>query len=95
MKMSKVEECSVSDCAYNTNDECHALAITIGEQPSTPMCDTFFKASSHGGDKEATAGVGACKSYACSHNQSYECMASSIRVGIHDNQPDCLTFEMK
>ncbi|MFP4071617.1 MAG: DUF1540 domain-containing protein, partial [Desulfovibrionales bacterium] len=88
-------ECSVSDCAYNTEESCHALAITIGDKPDVPLCDTFFKASTHGGDMESTAGVGACKSYECTYNQNYECSASNIQVGMRGSQPDCLSFQKK
>ncbi|EGJ51853.1 DUF1540 domain-containing protein [Desulfocurvibacter africanus] len=95
MKMPTVQKCSVSDCAYNTEQACHALAITIGEKPSDPLCDTFFTSSKHGGIKEATAGVGACKSFDCSFNRDYECTASSIQVGMKQSQPDCLTFQRR
>lgn len=93
MKMPKVKDCTVSDCAYNNNKGCHALAITIGEEPDKPICDTFFQASKHGGDKSATAGVGACKTADCSYNQDYECTASDIQVGMTSGEPDCLTFQ--
>lgn len=95
MEMPKVMDCSVSDCAYNANKACHAMAITIGEDPDEPICDTFFESSTHGGVKDITAGVGACKSYECSYNEDYECTASNIHVGMKEDQPDCLTFEKR
>jgi hypothetical protein len=95
MNMPRVQECSVNECAYNTERSCHALAITIGEKPSNPLCDTFFTSQRHGGIKETAAGVGACKSFECSYNKDFECSASSIQVGMKGSQPDCLTFQKK
>ena len=95
MKMPKVMDCSVSDCAYNTGKACHAMAITVGEQPSDPVCDTFFQSPTHGGVMDMTAGVGACKTADCQHNRDYECTAAGIHVGLKENQPDCLSFERR
>lgn len=94
-KMPTVSDCSASECAYNTHQTCHALAITIGESPQDPACDTYFESSTHGGVKDATAGVGACKSSDCQFNQDFECTAASIHVGYRGNQVDCLTFEAR
>jgi hypothetical protein len=93
MKMPKVMDCSVSDCAYNAEKACHAMAITIGDNPNQPVCDTFFKSSAHGGVKDMTAGVGACKTADCSFNKDFECTASNIHVGMKGGEPDCLTYK--
>ena len=93
MEMPKVSGCSVTDCAYNTDKACHALAITIGEDPNDPTCDTFFNSSAHGGVKETIAGVGACKTSNCEYNKDLECSASAIEVGMKGDQVDCLTFK--
>jgi hypothetical protein len=95
MKMPKVSDCTVTNCAYNSNQACHALAITVGEEPDEPVCDTFFTAETHGGVKDVTAGVGACKAADCQFNSDYECTATGIHVGFRGNQPDCLTFEAR
>jgi hypothetical protein len=95
MEMPKVSGCSVTDCAYNTNRACHALAITVGEDPSDPTCDTFFKSSTHGGVKDQIAGVGACKASDCDYNEQFECQAPGIEVGMKGSEPDCLTFQTK
>ncbi len=95
MEMPKVSDCSVTDCAYNNNQECKALAITVGEEPDEPICDTFFASSVHGGAKESIAGVGACKAADCEYNQEFECTAPDIQVGYRDEEPDCLTFEAR
>ncbi|MBE0599588.1 MAG: DUF1540 domain-containing protein [Desulfuromonadales bacterium] len=95
MQMPKVSECSVSSCAYNDNKACHALAITVGEDPDTPICDTFFESDTPGGDKSATAGVGACKAAECEYNADLECTAPNIEVGMQGNEADCLTFNSR
>lgn len=92
MKMPKVMECSAENCAYNSGKSCHAMAITVGEPAGGPSCDTFFAAEKHGGVLDMTAGVGACKLSDCKFNKDYECSASSITVGMHKGQPDCMTF---
>lgn len=94
-QMPKVADCSVTECAYNTGQSCHALAITVGEGSQDPACDTYFPSSTHGGVKDVTAGVGACKTSDCQYNQDFECTAQSIHVGHKGDQVDCLTFEMR
>ena len=95
MKMPQVSDCTVTDCAYNTSQACHALAITVGEEPDEPICDTFFASSNHGGVKDVTAGVGACKAADCQFNQEFECTAANVKIGYQGDQPDCLTFEAR
>lgn len=94
MKMPKITQCDVNECAYNTNNICHALAITVGDG-THPRCDTFCEmAAMHAGDKRATGNVGACKITICKFNEKLECQASSIRVSHHSkNCADCMTFE--
>ncbi len=91
MEMVKIINCSVSECAYNQNDTCHAMAITVGGGPDH-RCDTFFSAAAMGGFPETTGGVGACRTAACMYNQNLECSASGIRVGREGEEIDCLTF---
>lgn len=92
MEMPKVTNCSVEDCAYNKGQQCHALAITIGDQ-TTPNCDTFCPISAgEGGDPQIIAGVGACKTSSCKFNEHLECQAASIMVGRKGNEIDCLTY---
>lgn len=94
MKMPKVMECEVENCAYNANKGCHALAITVGDPEGEPSCDTFFTAEKPGGVKDMTAGVGACKLGECKFNKDFECSADSITVGWQRGQADCMTYEM-
>ena len=90
MKMPRILDCSMSDCAYNTDNMCHALAITVGA--SAPMCDTFLKLGKKGGIKDATGSVGACKVENCRFNDALECAADGIHVGRHSDHPECDTF---
>ncbi|MFW6146028.1 MAG: DUF1540 domain-containing protein [Planctomycetota bacterium] len=93
MKMPNVSSCDVTQCAYNANGRCHAMAITIGDG-SHPTCDTFCEGgSSSGGDPEAIATVGACKVASCMYNQRLECQADQVRVGYEGDEIDCLTFK--
>jgi hypothetical protein len=51
MKMSRIERCDATKCAYNSDGACHALGITIGHDGGCPDCDTFFVTESKGGDQ--------------------------------------------
>ena len=93
MKMVQVKQCDVSECAYNSDHMCHAIAVTIGHADDHPMCDTFCPSQSKGGVPNMIAGVGACKVSACQHNDSLECTATSISVGHQSDEVDCLTFK--
>lgn len=92
--MPKVLSCSVKECAYNTNDKCHALAITVGDV-NHPACDAFFKAETKGGVLEITGGVGSCKIGGCKFNRAFGCSATGISVGPHSGHADCRTFTQK
>ena len=94
MNMSKVSQCQVTQCAYNIDTICHALAITVGDS-NDPRCDTFIESSRKGGDVNSIAGVGACKVGSCRFNRSLECQAQSIVVGYRGENVDCLTFDQK
>jgi len=95
MEMPKILQCDATECAYNRNQECHAMAITVGDG-ANPRCDTFWQASTKGGVLNIIGGVGACRATACRYNQSLGCSASGINVG-HDagGEVDCLTFQMR
>jgi hypothetical protein len=97
IEMPKVIDCTASSCSYNDSHTCHAKAITIGDSSdlSEPKCDTFFQSSIHGGIKDLTAGVGACKISDCSFNDDLECNAHDIKVGMENGNADCLTFKSR
>lgn len=93
-EMAKITKCDVTDCSYNKNNQCHTLAITVGgpEDP-TPCCDTYIHSSQKGGIPDVQGGVGACKVENCNFNQSLECSAPGVQVGMQGSNPDCLTFK--
>ncbi|MDH4202037.1 MAG: DUF1540 domain-containing protein [Phycisphaerae bacterium] len=92
MNMARVRECGAIGCSYNTDNKCHAFAITIGDTVH-PTCDTLCQSILKGGDSEVTAHVGACKVASCVHNSSLECECSEIEVGYQGSEVDCLSFE--
>ena len=94
MEMPKVSRCDVSECAYNMDKECHAMAVTIGDVVH-PRCDTLCMAVNEDLDVNCFAGVGACKTIACSYNHGFECMASEISVGYNSDEVDCMTFRQR
>lgn len=93
MDMSKISKCSVNMCAYNKDQQCHALAITVGDKDN-PRCDTFLQSGSKGGDMGTSGKVGACKVSVCKFNESLECSAGQIEVGTKQSMAYCLTFEL-
>ncbi len=93
MDMSRISKCSVGQCAYNQDMQCHALAITVGDSDN-PMCDTFVVGGEKGGDADAAGGVGACKVNVCKYNESLECSAGQIEVGTKGNMAYCMTFAL-
>jgi hypothetical protein len=94
IEMPIVAECSVAECAYNTDHCCHARAITVGDGVH-PGCDTFLQATPHSRASERHAGVGACKVSACRYNDDYECVAEQIAVGHASQAVSCLTYQQR
>jgi hypothetical protein len=95
MEMPPVTNCQVTDCCFNMDKQCHALAIQVGDAAAHPICDTFTGQANQCGDQSAIAGVGACKASSCEYNENLECMAQGITVGYQQGEPDCLTFERR
>ena len=91
MEMPKILECDANECAYNTDNQCCAMAITIGGQIDH-KCDTFLQSPKKGGVPGMNASVGACKVGGCTFNKDFECSAPGIRVGHEAAMLDCLTF---
>ena len=94
MEMPAVSHCEVSECAYNSDGMCHAMAITVGDAVH-PRCDTFCTSISQDLDTNCMAGVGACKTTACMFNKGLECSASDVSVGFNMDEVDCLTFHCR
>jgi len=93
MKMPMILDCKMIECAYNTKQKCHAMAITVGGP--APLCDTFLKRGQKGGVPDMNGGVGACKVDNCKFNQALECSAEAIHVGSHGDHAECDTFSPK
>ncbi len=94
IEMPVVRKCMVNECCYNANSKCHARAITIGDSVH-PACDTYLAGMSHTLHTKQIAGIGACKTASCKHNEDLECMAESIQVGMIKNEANCMTFSMR
>lgn len=89
--MPKIQVCDVTDCAYNIDSNCHAIAITVGNA-QTARCDTFYR-HSKGGIKGINGGVGACKMDSCKFNTDLECFAEpGIKVSAKSGDAVCATF---
>ena len=85
-----VHTCSVDGCSYNSDEACHAGAITVSG--SQAGCGTFIDIGSSGGLGKTLAKVGACHRTDCTHNSDLECRAASIDVGPGADAADCLTY---
>ena len=94
IEMPMVSKCIVNECSYNMSNKCHARAITIGDSIK-PGCDTFIANGTHTNHTKLNAGIGACKTATCKHNDDLECMADSIQVGMLMNEANCMTFAMR
>ena len=92
MEMNRIATCSMSTCAYNKENRCHTLGITVGPHAE---CNTFRHASARGGFKEVYGGVGACSAADCKFNDQLECIASHIDLTAHNAHPDCKTFQAR
>lgn len=66
------------------------MAITIGS--ASPICDTFLRRAKKGGVQDMNGSVGACKIDSCKFNESLECMADGIHIGMHADHAECDTF---
>ena len=91
LEIAPVSRCDVNQCGYNTNNSCHAKAITIGDS-TTPGCDTFMDIKRHSQRLKRISGVGACKTNTCQFNNDFECIAENVTVGYSNGDIRCLTF---
>lgn len=91
IEMPVVASCAVRQCAYNTDGDCHAKAITIGDGVH-PGCDTYMRSRRHS-QAQVNAGVGACKVLQCRYNDDFGCTATEIRVDRRGGIPVCVTYE--
>ena len=91
MEMPQIKTCDAIACAYNDDQQCRALAITVGGG-DTARCDTYFGEAQTGGFPQANAGVGACRAVQCKHNERLECTATNVDIGQRQGKVTCLTF---
>lgn len=89
-----VSNCAVSECAYNLERRCGAIAIVIASGPH-PVCGTFLKTAGSSGKRIGDARVGECRYSICRHNANAKCNAGSIEVDYWWGQVDCRTFASK
>lgn len=92
-KITKVKDCNAAECVYNTENKCHAIAITVGGGLS-PACDTSMVGSIKGGSPDINTRVGACKVENCQFNKLLECTAQGIEVKMQSNRAECATFKV-
>lgn len=83
VKMPGVSECTIAQCAYNSNKACHAIAIAIGDGVR-PVCDRAFNLPRLGGSKADKA---AHRISAYCHNFEY-----SEAGGREENYGKYITF---
>lgn len=91
MTATIVNTCAATECAYNSERKCRALAITVGE-PSAATCATYTPREVKGGTQMTVANVGACKASDCKHNRDLVCTAASVTIGIRDGKVSCESY---
>ena len=87
----KVISCDASECAFNQEGQCHALAITVGGG-TDHQCDTYWPSSEKGGLPSVICNVGACKVPNCKFNDHLMCSSPGIKVGHEGKVVDCLSY---
>lgn len=92
MEMPVVNTCAAQQCAYNLDQVCHALAITVGNSQEA-ACETYFGVSFKGGDRSTAGHVGACKMSDCTYNVDLECQAPGISVSYRGDVATCATYQ--
>lgn len=88
-----VTRCIVTECGFNSDMECRAPGVQVGDMH--PACDTF---TTMGGSEIELAGpnpdVVTCKAVDCEYNLDMDCNAQQgILVDRHSDHADCATYE--
>jgi len=91
---TRIIKCEAVECAYNMNNKCRAIAITIGDR-GCPVCYTVMKSFEKGGFPDTIGKVGACKAIACQLNNALECTADGIQIKMHSGHAECGTFRAR
>lgn len=96
-EMPAISECTVTNCSYNDDHDCHAFAITVSGVNGAADCATFVPLDAKGGLPRVMSQVGACSRADCVHNKNLECSASAVKVapgpGGHD--ANCMTYSSR
>lgn len=94
MNMPKVLTCMASECCYNVQNVCHALAISVGDA-ALPRCNSYCQGACKGGDSGAIAGVGGCRLAHCLHNRNLLCHAPAINLARSGKEITCQLFRLR
>ncbi len=94
-KMPLIVSCTGSDCAYNRDLTCNAMAVTMGADRQA-VCDTFYRSDHQVAHPDSVSFVGACKMEGCRFNRNLECTAFSGVSLVGDNgRVRCHTYEAR
>ena len=94
--MPLVSMCDVEECAFNRNQTCHALVITIDdERTRCAVCGIYVKTNRKAEVMDATGRVGVCNAQGCIYNSGFECTAYYISIGLHEGHADCKKFSLR
>ena len=91
IEAAAVSRCAVSECTYNMEQRCSAIAIVIASGPH-PRCGTFLKTSNSSSGRIGDAQVGECRYSICRHNTDARCSAGNIEVDYWWGVVDCRTY---
>jgi hypothetical protein len=97
MNMPRIRDCTTNICGFNTNNQCRAMAINVGDSdPSRknakPFCDAYFESEKKGG-ADVKSGVDTCKQSNCAFNRESFCTSEGINVAIRGGRAVCSTFK--
>jgi len=91
MDMVRVKSCDASECNYNADEKCHAIAISIGVGRQ-PVCDNFLKIGEKMGISEIDGIIGACSVENCQFNRMLECGAEEVLLKKNSVHVECYSF---
>ena len=93
-----VSHCNVSNCIYNSDQQCTAGPVDITFQDNLPQCYTYTTLESEDPKASASAGVvgvgdvSQCDVIDCTFNEGQRCTAESITVTFEENTAQCATY---
>ena len=85
--------CTGSNCSYNRNLTCNAMAVTVGGERQA-LCHTFYQTDRKVAHPESVSFVGACRMEKCCSNRHLECTAfSGVSLVGHNGQVLCHKYK--